>query len=302
VPQATNLLNNVSAVVLREITAQRPLERELNGTAMETVGSETLDNVDCDVVHVVLNTDGGEVEWALGQADHLPRRVRRFIATPVGKTTMTTSLSGLNLKPTIAADLFTIQRPEGFGDMAASAPAQRGQALLPLGSDAPDWSLKTPEGQEVTLKGLRGKIVLMDFWATWCGPCQMAMPGVDRLYKRYSGKPVAIYGIDCWERNPNADPAGFMKKKGISYPILLEGNAAASAYKAGGIPTFYLISPEGKVLLAFSGYSADGERQIEALINQELKKLGIEPPAPEPTAETQPSSAPAAMPPAPPKT
>ncbi len=66
--------------------------------------------------------------------------------------------------------------------------------------------MKDPAGKSVSLKSLRGKIVLLDFWATWCGPCRMAMPGLQKLHDRYKDKPVAIYGVNCRERRPDANP------------------------------------------------------------------------------------------------
>jgi thiol-disulfide isomerase/thioredoxin len=139
-----------------------------------------------------------------------------------------------------------------------------------VGSEAPGWTLRSADGQEVSLGKLRGKVVLLDFWATWCGPCRQAMPALQRLHERYKDKPVAIFAVNCWERSPQVDPAGFLKQSGYTYPVLLNANDVAQAYKVTGIPTFYLIGTDGKILLASSGVSADAERQIEALIEQAL--------------------------------
>ena len=142
-----------------------------------------------------------------------------------------------------------------------------------MGSEAPEWTLKDGDGKEVSLKSLRGKLVLLDFWATWCGPCRQAMPGVQKLYEKYKGKPLAVFGVNCYERGSNVDPAGFMKQGGFTYPQLLQGSDVVQTYRAVGIPTFYLIAPDGKILLAFSGFSASGEQQLEATIERELAKL-----------------------------
>jgi thiol-disulfide isomerase/thioredoxin len=96
---------------------------------------------------------------------------------------------------------------------------------------------------------------------------------MQKLHEKYKGKPVAIFGVNCYERGANVDAAGFMKKGGYTYPQLLDGSDVAHAYRAVGIPTLYLIAPDGKILLAFSGFSASGEQQLEAAIERELAKL-----------------------------
>ncbi len=276
-PAGQAMLNRAASVILLEFTDPRPLEREAKAVSTEYVGIEKVGDVDCDIVHAILETDGGEVRWYFGRTDHLPRRVQRFSQTPMGLASVTTTLSSLNTSPTIDDKLFHLERPAGYVD-PPKPPSRSGSDFLAIGSQAPPWKLKTPAGEEVTLQGLRGKIVLLDFWATWCGPCIRAMPGVQKLYDKFKDRPVAIFGVNCYERDPNAKPAQFFKKKGFTYPLLLGGSSVAGAYKAAGIPTFYLIGPDGKVLLARSGFSPAQDREIEATIEKTLKNMAAAPP------------------------
>jgi len=262
-PIGKPLLNSVSPLWIREFGVPRALARETSAARLEYIGTEVVEDAECHVIHAVLAEDGGEVRWHFAISDYLPRRVQRIVDTPSGKSSITTRLRRLELKPSLPDDLFSLSRPGDFRDPT-------GADLLEVGSEAPDWTLRTADGQSVSLRELRGKVVLLDFWATWCGPCRIAMPILQRLHERYKGKAVAIYGVNCFERDVRADPAGFMRAAGFSYPLLLGGDRVAKSYRVQGIPTFYLIGPDGRIMMAASGLSADTEKQVESLLERLL--------------------------------
>lgn len=264
-PIGESLLNNAAALLIREFTAETPYERESQAESLEYRGTEAVGEVECDVVHVVLGHDAGEIRWHFGRTDHLPRRVQRFIRTPHGAASVTTTVSRLEIGPALPVDTFELPRPSGFFGLAMDE-------LLEVGELAPDWTLKTADGTPVTLHGLRGKVVLLDFWASWCGPCLMAMPIVQKLHDKYKDKPVAVYGVNCLERNPKSDPAGFMKGRGFAYPTLVKADRVAQAYQVRGLPTFYLIGPDGRILMAHSGLTPTMEAQVDALIEWTLSR------------------------------
>jgi len=265
-PQGTRVLSQLTPLLIHEFAADQPLERELQAVSVTYTGVKKVGDVECDTVHAVFAENGGEVRWHFGRKDHLPRRVQRIIETPTGKTSLTIVVSKLNASPQVSDDHFRLSRPAGFGEIGPSG-------LLAAGSEAPDWTLKDAAGKEVSLRSLRGKIVLLDFWATWCQPCLLAMPNVDKLYKKYRGQPVVMFGLNCFERDPRVKPADFMTKKGFSYPVLLKADRVAAAYLVRGIPTFYLIGPDGRVLMAYAGLSPEREHEVDKLINETLKKL-----------------------------
>ena len=139
-----------------------------------------------------------------------------------------------------------------------------------VGDAASAWTLSDPQGTTWSLAGLAGKIVVMDFWATWCGPCIAAMPEVQNLHERFGERGVAVLGINTWE---TADPAAFMQENGFTYPLLIEGDRIAGAYDVPGIPALYVIGPDG----AFLHVHGDEEDDFEALatmIDQKLKEQG----------------------------
>lgn len=273
-PGGANLLTAANALLIRELTSARPFERETQAQTIEYVGTEKVGDVECDVIHVTFGSDGNAVRWFFGKSDHLPRRVQRFMPTPGGRSTITTSLSSLDVEPAIKDDVFRLDKPADFSEMGPSG-------LLQIGTPAPDWTLKATDGREVSLKDLRGKIVLLDFWATWCMPCRQAMPGIQKLYEKYRDKPVAIFGVNCKERDPKADAAALMKSSNITYPLLLKGDDVANRYLVEGIPAFYLLDQDGKVLMAQAGLSANGERDIDKAIEKQLA-------TPQPTSAKSP--------------
>jgi cytochrome c biogenesis protein CcmG/thiol:disulfide interchange protein DsbE len=140
------------------------------------------------------------------------------------------------------------------------------------GKDAPDLSLSfvanAPEGAaKVSLSELRGRAVLLDFWATWCGPCQQEAPVVDRIAQRYGGQGLAVVGVNTSDEAGNAAP--FAKRHHLTYPIAYdEGQRAATAYGVENLPTLVVISKTGKVVAIRSGITSDTE--LDELVKRAL--------------------------------
>jgi peroxiredoxin/outer membrane lipoprotein-sorting protein len=144
---------------------------------------------------------------------------------------------------------------------------QQGTGLLPTGSIAPDWSLLDKDGSKVTLSQLRGKVVVLDFWATWCGPCKQAMPNIQKLWDKYKSKGVVVFGVNISE---NADPIKFMKDNNYTYHLLLSGDQVATTYKVDGIPTMYVIDKTGKIVFAQSGVGDNYAEKLDAAVKKAL--------------------------------
>ena len=126
---------------------------------------------------------------------------------------------------------------------------------------APDFVLQDLDSREVRLSELRGKVVLLDFWATWCGPCRAAFPMIELIHRSFRGKGLVVYGIND---EPPQLALEFLKKYGYSAPSLVDANRdAATKYNVRGIPTTVLIDREGKV--AFYQVGASYEQIRDAL-------------------------------------
>jgi thiol-disulfide isomerase/thioredoxin len=115
-----------------------------------------------------------------------------------------------------------------------------------IGAAAPDWRLQTPTGETIALSGLRGKVVILDFWANWCAPCRALEPLFDQLVREYHGKPVAFFTMSIWpDRDFNAK--AYLNEHRMASTFVLGDNAVAKEYGIWGVPTYYVIDANGKV-------------------------------------------------------
>ena len=111
----------------------------------------------------------------------------------------------------------------------------------------PDFSLTTPDGKKISLKDFRGKIVLLNFWASWCVPCREEMPAMEKLYQEYKDNNFTVLAVAVKDRKQDA--VDFVKELKITYPIALDPDAqVGSLYGAWGLPATYLIGPKGEGL------------------------------------------------------
>ena len=111
----------------------------------------------------------------------------------------------------------------------------------------PEIALGTLEGKKVSLKDFRGKIVLLNFWASWCVPCREEMPAMEKLYQEYKEKNFVILAIAV--KDSKQDTLNFVKELKLTYPIALDPDAkVGQEYGAWGLPVTYLIGPKGEAL------------------------------------------------------
>lgn len=147
-------------------------------------------------------------------------------------------------------------------------PKPKPQPLV-AGAPAPDFELLNQDGKTVKLSDYRGKVLLIDFWGTWCVWCIKSFPKLEAAYEALKGKPVEFLGISCQEP-ADADPVKFAREKGLTYPILLNGDGVAQSFAIEGYPTFYIIDKEGKVVLSQSGFSETLDQFIIDEVNKKL--------------------------------
>ena len=128
-----------------------------------------------------------------------------------------------------------------------------------VGNLAPDFELRDLDGKTVSLRGLRGSPVLLNFWATWCPPCRAEMPYIQQIYEEWSGKGLEVLAIDIGE-SPS-EVKKFLQNQGLSLPVLLDTKKnVAQKYNITGIPTTFFIDSDGiiqeKVIGAFPSKGA----------------------------------------------
>jgi thiol-disulfide isomerase/thioredoxin/outer membrane lipoprotein-sorting protein len=273
--KAAALVGPAESLLMQEYIHPNPFGDEINGQTLKYEGTKKIGDVDCDVIYVVYQAGAGKARWFFGKDDHLPRRVDRIMGGD--KDAVVLVVTDLKLDPKIDEATFSVKPPEGYKETKAAAEEdeeEESSSGLAAGTSAPAWSLTTPDGKTVTLASLKGKVVVMDFWATWCGPCKQAMPGIQKISEQYKDKPVMVYGISTWERGEDkvGPPAAYMKDKKYTYGLLVKGDDVAKQYKVSGIPTFYVIDPAGKIVYADSGYSEAGEQKLAKAIDKALGK------------------------------
>jgi peroxiredoxin len=138
-----------------------------------------------------------------------------------------------------------------------------------VGKPAPDFTLKSLDGTDVSLSSLKGKIVILDFWATWCGPCRQGLPVLMEVAKARANDNVVLWAVDLDESKSKVQD--FLKKKGWNLPVLLDAKGKVSQkYGVGGIPHTVIIGPDGvihSVEIGFGGKDAT-TKKINAAIDQ----------------------------------
>jgi thiol-disulfide isomerase/thioredoxin len=136
-----------------------------------------------------------------------------------------------------------------LGLLAACSSSRKGEVVA-----APNFELKDLSGNTVTLQSFKGHPILLDFWATWCGPCRMSIPMVEDFYTRHQKDGLVVLGM-----NIDDDPSGvypFVKHFKMTYPVLLAANSSVSSdYEVDGIPHFVFIDPQGRIVQIYQGFS-----------------------------------------------
>ncbi len=221
-------------------------------------GRETRDGAACTVVRIAMDHGVTQRFW-IDDASHL---IRRAIFDQ-GSSKSDISFPVARLNETAAPEKFRYD-PAATGannrrEVSKAAP----QSMT--GQPAPDFTLRDLDGREVKLSALRGKPVLLDFWATWCGYCREALPSIELLYRGLKDK-VAVFGVD----NEAAEIArDYLQKFGYTLPTLIDAkDTAVNAFHLDGWPTTVLIDAAGKIAFYESGFEAEKLRDA-------LRKVGV---------------------------
>lgn len=121
-----------------------------------------------------------------------------------------------------------------------------------VGDLAPDFQLTTLAGEQVSLKQLRGKAVVLNFWGSWCEPCRTEMPALNEIHRRYQTEGITVIGINIAETDVAA--MQFVKQYQLAFPIWMDRDReVVNLYQIGSIPSTYFIDPEGRIAYVKEG-------------------------------------------------
>jgi peroxiredoxin len=138
-----------------------------------------------------------------------------------------------------------------------------------LSGPAPDFTLTNLDGEKVKLSDLKGQVVMINFWASWCGPCRQEMPLLNDIYAGYKKAGFVLLGVNLDE---SADDAkSFLKKTPVNFPVLLDSQGkVADLYKNQAMPSSYFVDRKGNLVHLHQGYKPGEEAEYKRVIKKLL--------------------------------
>ena len=184
---------------------------------------------------------------------------------PAAKPARSAPRSVVGTGPALRGGAFRLALVLSLGLAAVAGTA----SALDKGTRLPEFGAKDLTGKPVSLGSLKGKVVIVDFWATWCAPCKEEMPVLERLYKKYKDKGLVVVGVSVDEEAGNVGP--FIKKMKVSFPIVHDaGHKVADRFKPPKMPSSYVVDRKGIVRYIHEGFHAKDaaalEKEVAALL------------------------------------
>jgi len=154
-----------------------------------------------------------------------------------------------------------------LGAILSVAPVLAGDATGP----AADFSLPARNGDAVSLRGLKGQVVLINFWATWCGPCRKEMPILEQIQKKYAPLGFTLLGVNVEEDTTMME--AFLKDVPVTFPILLDpANGISKLYNVSAMPSTVIVDRKGNIRYIHQGYQAGDESKYQDMIRQLIRE------------------------------
>jgi thiol-disulfide isomerase/thioredoxin len=275
-------LGNAGAVI-GALLSDKPGEKLLEKVStLKYGGLVDVDGVKCHL----LEASGQELDWQLwitSGKDPAPRKFVPDLAKTMARMAAAqgggrNALADLKIKNEVAFkdwkgnpkfddNTFAIKEPEGAEKAKSlmdilAGPQQRDPGPHPLvGQPAPEVKLDLLDGGKLDLAELKGKVVILDFWATWCGPCTQAMPIIDQVAEKYKDKGVLLYAVNL--REEADDIKKFLEQAELELPVALDKDGeVGTAYKADAIPQTVLVGKDGSVQVVRVGLSPNLAQEL----------------------------------------
>ena len=236
------------------------------GVAATAGQPEQIDGTSYPVISVV--GQGTNIKLALDPDTHLVRRMtvdladsmKQRGAPAVNKATITLDYTTSKPGADVADATFSFTPPAGateFQTPAANAGEGQDPSAALEGKPAPDFSLQTLDGKTVKLSDLKGSVVVLDMWATWCPPCREGLPHLDETYQAMKADGLKAFAVNV--REEKAQVQGFVDQTKLKVPVLLDAEGKVSdAYMANAIPETIVIGKDGVVKKVIVGLNPEG--------------------------------------------
>ena len=263
-----HLVANAAFAVLAEFTEATPFEAELAGE-FELVSQETVGGVLCDVLRGTSDEFGpARVWWHIAVVDALPRAFRW--ESEDGSGALAFEIRRLGIDPPTSPEQLAIRVDVSTPD-AEQVFEEDERALVP-GVPAPDWRLPAAEGASLRLSQLRGEIVVLNFWSSWCIPCRDLATEYGAVARRFADAGVRFLALNGWE-SAEADASRTLREWGLDVPILLHAERIAADYKMISPPALYVVDARGDLALVRNPAQDDpesGAGELERVIRSLL--------------------------------
>ena len=194
-------------------------------------------------------------------------------APPYKKYVLVTTVKSATINEDIPDSRFVFDDDESGEKVEAFRLPGMGpsQQIRLVGNEAPEFTLPTLDGKELTLSSLRGKVVLLDFWATWCGPCVQALPHMQEIHEHFADKPVVVLGVNRDQPGSNDRINKLLERREITFGHVLDAaGETAALYHVTGIPSSILIDASGIVQDVGTGFMPGKEKELIEKIDKLL--------------------------------
>ena len=254
----TRLVGRMFPAFLYPFFDPESLAGEIEALGVDWEGEGDIDGVACDWIRVEYEGDEEDSRWCVGYEDHLPRAME-WISPEGGSSLRISNLAfpadpdfpGLELPDDVTLEEVTIGPPPGTA--------------------IESWSLARPDGTRVTSDELRGQVVVLDFWATWCPPCRAELLALDGLLQDFRNQRVTAFAVNTMEALDPGDPESFATELRISFDVLLEGDQLHQQLAPGNLPALAVLDSRGRIVGVTAGYlGEDSDRYIRRLIERAL--------------------------------